>query len=270
MNVKIRVKNGSTVVATKDIVQDGNEVTITGISTNLTEAGVKKTTPTFAWEISYNSGSSWSSIGNSGPHTMYWTYAEPLSPSFKNDAGTTYSPLYDEALKRACDYSFGESTPSDIIWNINEGVELDIPYNPNQSIYNLHPLKAYSTVNGCQCSDQTNLLRGLLRSIGIDGTTTYIWAGPNASTVRRYTRSSGNPTDYYSFQIDRSQHDYAEDDPHFLFHAVVSTNGTWYDPSYGMSYSSLNFIETAFNNTPQQVSTSTWGFTSTSTYVCSH
>ena len=30
------------------------------------------------------------------------TFADPLSPPFKNDAGNTYDPLYDFALQKAC------------------------------------------------------------------------------------------------------------------------------------------------------------------------
>ncbi|HBR57585.1 MAG TPA: hypothetical protein DEA22_08965 [Blastocatellia bacterium] len=44
----------------------------------------------------------------------------------------------------------------------------------------------------------------------------------------------------------------------------------WYDPSYGLIYSSLVFDETANNNTPQQVSSSFWTSGGLSTYVCPH
>ena len=105
-NAKIRAKKGSTVIATKDVTIVGDSVSINGITTtSASEATVKSTSPTFLWEISYDNGSHWSSMGVSGPHTMYWTYAAPLGPPFKDDSGFTYSALYDLALQKACGYA---------------------------------------------------------------------------------------------------------------------------------------------------------------------
>ena len=59
----------------------------------------------------------------------------------------------------------------------------------------------------------------------------------------------------------------------FLFHAVLAANSKWYDPSYGTEYASLSFDETAFDNTPQQVSTAKWSsdpFNAATAYVCGH
>ena len=269
MSAKLRVKNGSTVIANKDVSISGTNVTVTGISTSSAlENTVKTTTPTFSWEISFNGGSGWQAIGNSGPHTMYWTHSAPLSPQFRNDAGTTYAALYDLALQKACGYANGSSTLSTTISNINTGVDGDINYNPSRSIGNQHPLAGYTTVGGCQCSDLANLLRGLLRSIGIHGTTLYIWAGSSANILTLYTVNSTGQS--VSFRISRGAHDSAPANPHFSFHSVVSTNSTWYDPSYGLSYSSLSFTETANNNTPQRVSSSTWTSPAASGFVCPH
>jgi len=156
-----------------------------------------------------------------------------------------------------------------VIGNMNTGVDTDTKYNPANSIGTLHPLSAYETTAGIQCSDESNLLRGLLRSIGIDGTTLYIWAGPDASTLTRYTvGSTGNQNP--SFRIIRGAHDDAPVNPHFKFHAVVSTNSKWYDSSYGLIYTSLSFDETAFNSTPQQVHSSFWSSQPLSSFVCGH
>lgn len=270
MSAKLRVKNGSTIIANKDISLSGTNITITGISTSSAlESTVKATTPTFTWEISFNGGSTWQSIGNSGPHTMYWTNATPLSPPFKNDAGNTFSTLYDLALQKACGYANGASDLSTITNNINTGIDNEINYQPSVSIGTQHPLVAYSTPSGCQCSDLAMLLRGLLRSIGIDGTTLYIWAGSSATTLTRYKIGSTGET-FPSFRISRSAHDSAEANPHFKFHSVVSTNNTWYDPSYGLIYSSLSFTETANNNTPQRVSSNRWISEALSTFTCPH
>jgi hypothetical protein len=268
-NAKIRVKNGSNVIANKDISVSGTSVTITGISTSSAlETTVKTATPTFTWEISFNGGSSWAPIGNSGPHTMHWTHGTPLSPSFKNDQGTTFSPLYDLALQKACGYAAGASDVSTLISNLNTGVDNEINYNPSTSIGTQHPLNAYATSGGCQCSDLSNLLRGLMRSIGIDGTSLYIWAGPNASTNAIYV--VGSTSQAASFRIMRAAHDSALTNPHFTFHSVVSANSTWYDPSYGLIYSNLPFSETAHNNTPQQVNANPWSIEPPPSFTCPH
>lgn len=269
-SAKIRVKNGSTVIANKDISVSGTSVTVSGISTgSALETTVKTTTPTFIWEISFNGGTSWAPIGSSGPHKMHWTHATPLNPPFRNDAGTTFSPLYDLALQKACDYAAGAATLSTVISNLNTGVDTDNNYNPFVSIGNQHPLKAYETLGGCQCTDLALLLRGLMRSIGIDGTALFIWAGPNVNSHTRYTRGSTSQT-HPTFRIARSAHDSAEVNPHFSFHVVVSANSTWYDPSYGLIYSTLSFTETANNNTPQQVNVTPWSSSTLSGYVCPH
>ncbi len=273
---KIRVKNGTTVLATKDVTLSGSTISVTGFTAgSAIETTIKTTAPTFAWEISYDGGSSWASIGTSGPHLLYWTNAAPLDAPFKDDSGFTYSALYDLALEKACGYAAGAVTSTGavdldaVIGNINTGVDHDTKYNPRNSIGTLHPLSAYERTDGIQCSDEANLLRGLLRSIGIDGTTLYIWAGPNASTLTRFTVGSTgdqNP----SFRIIRGIHDSAPLNPHFKFHAVVSTNSKWYDPSYGLIYNSLTFDETASNSTPQQVHSSFWSSDSLSSFVCPH
>jgi len=273
---KIRVKNGTTVLATKDVTLSGSTLSVTGITAgSAIEKTIKTTAPTFAWEISYDGGTSWASIGTSGPHILHWTNAAPLIEPFKDDDGFTYSALYDLALEKACGYAAGAVTTTGavdigaVIGNINTGVDTDTNYNPANSIHSLHPLSAYETTAGIQCSDEANLLRGLLRSIGIDGTVLYIWAGPDASTLRRFTVASTGATNP-SFRIIRAAHDSAVVNPHFKFHAVVSTNSKWYDPSYGLIYTSLSFDETAFNSTPQQVHSSFWSSELLSSYVCPH
>ncbi len=272
---KIRVKNGTTVLATKDVTLSGSTISVTGITAgSAIETTIKTTAPTFAWEISFDGGNSWGSMGTSGPHTLHWTNAAPLIEPFTDDSGFTYSALYDLALEKACGYAAGAVNAAGavdlgaVIGNINTGVDNETTYNPGVSIRTLHPLSAYSTASGIQCSDEANLLRGLLRSIGIDGTVLFIWAGPNASTLSRFTvgsTGSANP----SFRIIRGAHDTAGANPHFKFHAVVSTNSKWYDPSYGLIYTSLAFDETA-PGVPQQVRSSPWSSEPHSGFTCPH
>ena len=268
-NVKIRVKRGTDVMGTKDVTISGSSTTITNITTTLVlESTVKTTSPTFTWEISFDGGSKWFPMNNSGPHKIHWTHGVPLGPPFQSDIGVTYPELYDKALEKACGYANGSADLSTIISRVNDGVDDDTFYNPGNSIGTVHPLEAYTTQDGIQCSDEANLLRGLLRSIGINGSVLFIWAGPDANTMSLY--KVGSTGRAVSFRIARASHDASTANPHFTFHAVVSTNSTWYDPSFGLTYSSLSFIETAFNNTPQQAHTTPWISAALTGYLCPH
>ena len=101
----------------------------------------------------------------------------------------------------------------------------------------------------------------------------YIWAGPNVTAMQRYKRHSTGD-DFMSFRIIAAVHGGAEADPHFKFHSVVSTNSQWYDPSYGVIRSGLDFDESAFCtascNPAQQVSPSRWSTETLSGFECLH
>lgn len=271
MTATIYVRRGADLIATKtNVTLSGSQVQVTGITTSVAlENSTKSDSYGFNWEVFFSGGALSYPIGLSGPHLFHWTYATPVSPPFQNDAGQVFTGLYDKAFEEAAGHANGGFSLGEVINNINQGVDGDIFYNPTRSIGASHPLAAYLSPDGCQCSDLANLLRGLLRTIGINGTTLYIWAGPNASTLRKYrvgSTGSTNPT----FRILRAANDGAPQNPHFSFHSVVSTSGTWYDPSYGLTYSSLPFDETAFNSTPQQVSTSLGGSVEVSGWFCPH
>ncbi len=270
-SAKIRVKRGTDVMGTKDVTISGTTTTITGITTTLAlESTVKTSSLTFIWEISYDGGTTWFPMGNSGPHKIYWTFGTPLSPPFQQSFnGSSDSALYDLALEKACGAANGASDSATIVSRINQQVAADTFYDPSDALF-AHPLNAYS--DHCLCADLASLLRGLIRSIGIDGSVRYIWAGPNSTTERLFiVGSRGDQGDLNpSFRVTRSATDGASTNPHFAYHAVVPVGGTLYDPSYGLDYSSLTFAETAFTNTPQQTSTTFPPLAAQSGWVCPH
>ncbi|HYE71717.1 MAG TPA: hypothetical protein VEF04_00240, partial [Blastocatellia bacterium] len=233
-------------------------------------------TPTFTWEISFD-GSNWNAISNSGPHKIYWTADAPIANPFQDSSGSTYSPLYDLALDKACGYVNGAA---DIRGGVTSGVSGDpqLYYNPGRPLPPGHPLTAYGQAAGFLCADYAYLLRGLLRSIGIDGTVKFMWAGPNSTTQRGYSLNNnpglcqpGSPGTFcYSFRVLRPLKGDAPQNPHFSYHAAVYTNGLLYDAVYGDSYASPTFDETAFYNTPTQVQSSFYGFVQKTTFVCLH
>ena len=96
-------------------------------------------------------------------------------------------------------------------------------------------------------------MRGLLRSLGGDGTVTYMWGG-NSNQNRGYYKISSsslscnasNLDGCVSFRVDRPEKSiYAPANPHFTYHAGVSYNGKIFDAVYGDSYVIPSFTETA-------------------------
>ena len=248
----IRVRLGSTVIATKNNVSvSGGSIIINDIAvTEVLESTIKVTTPTFTWEITFD-GSTWEAIGDSGPHKIYWIFGDPIIPPFKaSPSGTEFNPLYDRALEKAVGYAdgsvaTGESAKSEIIGKLNTGVETDVVYESTAGGFqNTHPLNIYG-VSGplCQCSEAANLLRGLMRSIGIDGTTKFFWSG-DANTGTRWGFTYPGDTRFLpTFRVIRSAKDEVAENPHFVFHAAVLAEGKYWDPSYGTNYTSLVFDE---------------------------
>lgn len=245
----IRVKSGSTVLGSKTGVSlAGGSIRVENIAISSTlesSAGVKKSTYSFTWEASYNGGQSWTPIGTSGSHIIYWTYSDPLGPPFSDSGGATYSPLYDLALEKSAGKAGGASDLPTIISRINTGVDSELEYDPSFSLGAGHPLRVYDpTILKCLCADNAHLLRGLLRSVGIDGTVKWYWGGSGA-TRYYYTYNDPSYGPYpVTFRVLRGAHDKADENPHFTYHAIVLANGLLYDPSYGISYPSLNFDET--------------------------
>jgi hypothetical protein len=82
-----------------------------------------------------------------------------------------------------------------------------------------------------------------MRSIGIDGTTKYIWSGNTTTGLRWGFTYPGDTSFLPTFRVIRSAKDEVAENPHFVFHAAVLAEGKYWDPSYGTNYTSLVFEE---------------------------
>lgn len=255
LKVALRVKKGTQVLVTRyDIPLSGASAAITNLSLPAfyleSPAGVKKADYNLTWEISYENWSKWTPIGGTGAHRVYWTHAAPLSPPFKNINETTFAPLYDKALDVATTEANGSATATTIATNINSAIARDLIYDPAESLGNDHPLTAYNVLR-CLCADNANLLRGLLRSVGINATTYYVWGGNNTTKDRWFYLYglSGGGSGTVTMRAVRPaipSPDNLPANPHFTYHAVVrlGTSGSYYDPSYGTVGSAVTFDET--------------------------
>lgn len=265
---KIRVKKGSTTVISeiKSVSLTGSSVNVNDITINSSELEstpkAKRSNYNFRWEISFDDGATWRHMGDSGPHPVYWTYADPTATKFKNFNGGTYNHLFDLALEKAAvSLGAGETSEREIVKKLTSAIDSELIYNPGESASNsTHPMASYS-VGNAQCSGNANLLSGLLRSIGIDASTYYYHGGdPSSSRIHFYRYllgfdASGNPIEAFpSFQVTRETSaegtptvplGNVKRNPHFTFHAmtkVPSLINKRYDPSYGKEYDGVNFV----------------------------
>lgn len=198
--------------------------------------GVKASDYQLDWEWSLDGGTNWTSIGQSGEHRIYWTYATPFEFPFTNmkrEASSLFRPTYTLALEKATEAANGSGDPLAIKSQINLKLKQELKYDPERAI-GRHPLQVYSGNTG-QCDDVAHLMRGLLRSIGLSAETFYLWGGgPGPSGQETYWYAFGDRL--ASFRVQRPDEDGVGVNPHFTFHAVTgdSTTGLLYDPSYGL------------------------------------
>jgi hypothetical protein len=262
-NAKVRVKYNGNIIAQSTFNIPDLQVTSALEST----PQVKKGNYTFDWEVSVDDGQTWRPAGNS-EHIIYWTFADPINPpncsgdviprncTFANASSNLefyqFPGLYDLALATAIDSLSSETqTKEAIAKSLAALVDAQAIYDPNEIRPNLdHPLRILTEYHKAQCSGNTALLQGLLRSIGIDSNQIFIWGGkpitpPNLEDGGKvyfynYKRATPDPGgDKKTFQVKRpaklSGGENVEKDPHFSFHAMVELDGKYYDPSYGFN-----------------------------------
>lgn len=263
ISASLRIKVGGNVATTQDaaVTLSGNVIDVSGISLNATvlenAPKVKKGSYDFSWEISFDNGSQWQSIGTSGAHIIYWTYAAPVGANcsmaidctFVNKGGAGFPGLYDSALEKVIEgLTASPVTQDELARELAKHVDNTFYYDPGPGGGPAdagHPLSMFGRVDRAQCSANANLLLGLLRSIGINAQTIYVWGGlptnlqdPNGGKVYVY-RYRKNLTQVFSetFKVKRPRSNeggvVVERDPHFVFHAVVKVGQKYYDPSYG-------------------------------------
>lgn len=258
-NARIRARRGSTVITGEyPVTLGGGEISLDNIPliADLEPTPkVKRESYEFTWEVLFENQSSWKSAGKSGGHKIHWVYGEPKTPEFRDPYLKPYEGLFDRALDHATgEMGDGSADLGTIIKKINEELASDIGYDPARTTeVNVHPLALYDG-REAQCSDNAELLRGLLRSIGIDASAKYYWGG-NPSTGRRYKYKFGQEepslraarpelTETIKTGPNMGQQRIIPRNPHFLFHAIVNANGKVYDPSYGIEEASVTFLET--------------------------
>ncbi len=218
VNVKVRVKNQSSVIATTEY-----NISVTGSTFSLQDLQVttaleatpqvKKGNYTFSWEITVDDGQTWRPAGSS-EHVVYWTYAKPINIdndsfcqsdaikrnciSINKQGDIDFPGLLDKALEKATEtLNSTIQDPDSIAKTLAKNIDNDVVYNPSGVGGNgdeRHPLFLYS-IPFAQCSANANLLHSLLRSIGIDADVIYSWGG------NPINGETGGRANFYKYQI---------------------------------------------------------------------
>jgi hypothetical protein len=85
-SLSVRAKSGSTTIATQNgIVATGAGGRVTSISVTAqleTNQGVQSSDYTWSWDLSIDGGQTWTPIGTTGPHRVYWILSAPPDPPF--------------------------------------------------------------------------------------------------------------------------------------------------------------------------------------------
>jgi hypothetical protein len=237
----LRVKHGDSVIGGPwPLELTASNQRITPGSLNIVGLGVRKETYTFTYEI-LGFDNTWRSIGQSGPHKIYWTANSPINPPFRKPGGVAFGALYDAALEKVCGYANGLTLGADVAAAVSSGIANEIVYNPAFALNLLdHPLEAYSAA--CLCADHSYLGEGLMRSVGFDAATQFLFTGATARFRAIWKTANGREC---TAQYQRPSVDGVVANPHFYYHAVfyVHSAGRLYDPSYGDSYATWAALE---------------------------
>ncbi|MFT4663083.1 MAG: hypothetical protein ACI9RM_001419 [Ulvibacter sp.] len=211
----------------------------------------------FKWEVRTDDSSDYINIGNS-TNPFYWIKNNPTYPTFSSASwkglvlpggglpgpgGIDFSPLYDLALEKATLYyatTYPTSPSANLKQKLMLGIASEIIYNHTYWVPPTeHPLKNYEHGKAV-CHRNAMLFVGLLRSVGLAGEMVYTWGGKvegvgNSQIKTRvfFKRSSNNNSSSLSFN--KQLYDEVPAIPHFQYHAVVKSEGIYFDPSYGES-----------------------------------
>ncbi|HEV7890821.1 MAG TPA: NBR1-Ig-like domain-containing protein [Pyrinomonadaceae bacterium] len=269
---KLRVKNGDTVMTTFDInISSNGDVFLSDISLPAqlgdTPQVARAKDYTFKFEYQINGGS-WRAAGTA-TQKIYWTMANPIADEFTNTRGRVHDGLYDLALEKSVG-ALGEGTadPDAAMSTITTVVAGELfyrpsrpndPGNPGAGLPGTHPLSVYRrTPMDYQCNDNAQLLRGLFRSAGMDGTFNFYWGGnPSNSAAHWYIQpgTTGDP----AFGRTHNENTTARFNrpalspeglaalPYFTFHATVTastpTSTRSYDASYGIIEPEVKLVQ---------------------------
>ena len=201
ISADLRGKIGSTVVAQGSANVNGNTIEANLATTSLPNAGqFGQAVYTIQWEAS--TGGSWSPLGSSGGHLLYWLASAPI--------GT----LYSLAAAKITGYAAAGGAPAAAI---RQGIHGEIPYDPSDGNIEANPLDMYGG-GGHVCADFANLMAFLARSAGLAASPRIYFGGINVAGKMLWVRDAGVSL----VSVNPGAHD-------FTYHAITDVSGTIHD-----------------------------------------
>lgn len=212
----------------------------------------------FKWEISYNNGASWQSLGESW-HLFAWIFRNPtqITPAaavFRDSTDMDYPELYDTAVLIAAGQAYWSVSEDEAMTKLTSGVYNSTTYDPTLVVQQVHPLVWYGGI--AVCPDFADMLRGLARSLGIAAETTYIWGGDpvtKKSNWFRYYPYPSQPAVYLGATLKMTRPQHRDDsptvpisaNPYFYYHTVVKwvPQNRYYDAAYGIADASISLLQ---------------------------
>jgi hypothetical protein len=237
----LRGSGGPTWAQANDVTISGTSCTLPDITALFSESDVQYDKLTLVWEISFDGGSTWESIGYTDPLDFYWIPADPSLPQ-----------VFDYGIKWACQ-AIEAYRSTDYPTVLNSAISARINYLPNLSTPANYMngsgwVLQVLAIPGGACLSNAYLLNYLLQSFGVNaGAVKVYWAGTSVSNWTRWNFNGTNPTppcvnfhadaEYgcNSFNSNRNARDNVPKNPRFNFHAMVVIGSNTYDPSYGLT-----------------------------------
>lgn len=225
--ILVRAKVGSTVLdqATVAVGSPPNLVATGSLGRQVAIPGHDKVggqTTVISLQGSMDNGDTWFKIGSGGPSKWY------IMP----DTDTLGEKPYDLTLDKNVEWATGLSESSAILSAICNGIAADIYYDPSTPTPYDHILIVHA-LGRAQCEANVLLMIHHSKVAGIDADILYLWGGSTSNQLEQYEFVDGNLVYGASFRAGLPALDGAPSNPHFMFHVLTVSNGTYYDPSYG-------------------------------------
>ena len=250
--VSVRVDDGSSILARLDGISiSGTTFTLPDMTTSYTSTVVLwEDEVILFWEISFDGGSTWQSIGQTDTLNLYWIPAAP-----------TISKVFDYGIQWACG-SVEYSGSTNYVNVLNSAISAWINYQPGWPTPDGTKFPLYINYfdssgwvlqvlqkDGGQCLSNALLLHYLLESIGVNaGTVEMYWAGtpytdwnfqgidPTPPCVNFHADAQDGIYGCNNFNANRAARSAGvAKNPRFSFHSMLVIGTNTYDPSYGLT-----------------------------------
>ena len=176
---------------------------------------------------------------------------------------------YDLGLDKVVQYARGASSHQSIARRINVGIAAELCYHPAEYPPG-HVLFCYYWPPGVMCTANADLLIYLCKTAGINAWKVFTWGGASLAWLDRYYPKDHLGDDWarVSIRLRAPANEMAEENPHFLYHAVTAVAGILCDPSYGAPW--LPDGTSCHEGCYQQISYDWPGHASTWWWECDH